>query len=230
MDIIIALKLDRTFQELRYALRSIETHLTGYRDIYLFGAKPSWVQNVIHIRHGDQTQRKQLNIYKKFLAAANTESVSENFIRWDDDVYLLNPMDVSEIKDWHGGTLKHWSELNINTLYRNVIKNTLQIFPDGLYYDIHAPRVFNKEKYKELEKYPWLRKEILTKSTYFNHVQSAPVEMKDPKRHKDLFYSTNNLSHEDEKMLRNLFPNPSRYEADNKANAKATSGMAEATG
>lgn len=101
-DIIIALANDSRFNyaELRYALRSIEKNLTGYRDIYLIGEKPGWVQNVIHIKQKD-TSRKQYSIYNKFMTAAKTESVSKNFLRWDDDVYLLEKMHVDDVKDWY---------------------------------------------------------------------------------------------------------------------------------
>lgn len=231
IDIAIPLARDKqtNYLELRMTLRSIEKNLTGYRDIYIIGEKPSWVNNIIHIACPDILGRKQYNIYKKFMTAAETESVSDNFIRWDDDVYLLQSLDTSNIKDWHDGTLKDWSYKNINSLYRTVIKNTLNIFPDGLYYDIHAPRVFNKEKYRELNKYNWTRTEYLTKSMYFNHNESDPVPMKDPKRHKGLFYSTSGrMDPETNKMFKELFPNPCKYEADNNPNAKAASSVAEA--
>jgi hypothetical protein len=215
IDIIIALAADKrtNYYELRMTLRSIENNLTGYRDIYLIGEKPVWITNVIHIPVNDIHHRKQFSIFRKFMVAAKTESVSDNFIRWDDDVYLLKTLNVSGIKDWYEGTLKEWSVKNINSLYRNVVKNTLQLFPDGLYYDVHAPRIFNKEKYRELNKYNWSATELLTKSTYFNSIKGEPVEMKDPKRNKGLFYSTSGkIRNDDNKMLKELFSNPSKYE------------------
>ena len=216
MDIIIALANDKinNYAELRLTLRSIDKNFSGYGDIYLIGSHiPSWVHNIIHIKQEDIFNRKQLSIYKKFLSAANTESVSPDFLRWDDDVYLLEPLHSSQIKDWHEGTLDEWAKKNVNLMYGNAIRNTLKIFPDGLYYDVHAPRKFNKERYKELERYEPHRKEILTKSTYFNHVGGDPVYMKDPKTERGLFYATNKLGSNDIKWLRQMFPNPSRYEA-----------------
>lgn len=213
-DIIIALANDKqnNYYELRMALRSIDKNLTGHRDIYLIGEKPGWVTNVNHIPQKD-TSRKQYSIYNKFMTAANSENVTENFIRWDDDVYLLEPLDVSGIKDWHEGTLKEWSIKNVSSLYRNVIKNTLKLFPDGLYYDVHAPRVFNKEKYREMSKYDWVRTEYLTKSTYFNMVQAAPVPMADPKINKGLFMSTGSkIGRDQNKILKEMFSTSSKYE------------------
>lgn len=215
VDIAIPLARDRhtNYFELRITLRSIEKNLTGYKNIYLIGEKPEWVTNVTHIPMPDLPGRKQFSIYRKMMTAAKDENVSDNFMRWDDDVYLLEPLDTSNIKDWHDGTLKEWANKNINTGYRSVIKNTLKLFPDGLYYDIHAPRIFNKEKYREMNKYNWSSVELLTKSTYFNSVESEPVPMKDPKRHKGLFYSTSGkIDPETSKMFKELFPNKSKYE------------------
>jgi hypothetical protein len=228
-DIIIAQANEKAsnYYELRMTLRSIAQNLTGYRDIYLIGEKPSWVQGIVHIPAKDIFQRKQLSIYRKFLIAAQTESVSDNFIRWDDDVYLLQPFNTSEIKDWHDGTLKDWTQKNINLMYRNVIKNTMKLFPDGLYYDIHAPRIFNKEKYRELEKYKWITTELLTKSTYFNGIDANPVQMRDPKSETGIFHSTNGKLKPSDLRIIERFEKPCKYEADNIANSKTASSLAE---
>lgn len=215
-DIIIPLARDRNYYELRMTLRSIEKNFSGYRDIYLIGEKPSWVQNVIHIPMPDRSNRKAFNIYSKMMKAATSESVTQNFISWADDTYLLEPLDSTGIKDWYCETLKHWTLLNVNTLYRNIIKNTMKVFPEGLFYNVHTPCIYEKGRFQGLSVYDWGRTDYLIKSMYFNAGESNPVKMEDPKRHKGLFYSTANKIHSDEeKMLRQLFPNPSRYETNN---------------
>lgn len=233
MDIIIALANDQRFNyaELRYTLRSIEKNLSGYRDIYLIGEKPSWVTNVIHIPQKDIRGRTAFSIFSKFMTAANNENVSQKFISWADDTYLLKPLPVEGIKDWYDQTLKDWTYKNINSLYRNIVRNTWKVFPDGLFYNVHTPCIYDKDKYKLLNQYDWKTTEYLIKSMYFNHNESEPVPMKDPKRHTDLFLSTSGkIGHEENKLFKELFHKPCKYEADNNANAKAASGMAEATG
>lgn len=213
IDIIIPLALDRNYYELLMTLRSIEKNLTGYRDIYLIGEKPRWAQNVIHVPMRDLHGRKQYSIFLKVMRAAEMESVSRFFIRWDDDCYLLQSLHVNDFKHWCSGTLAEWAVKNINTLYRSVVKNTLNLFPNGLYYDIHPPHVYEKEKYLSLDTEKWRRTELLTKSYYFNNVDSEPVQMEDPKKKKGLFYSTASRIHSDEqKMLREMFKLPSKYE------------------
>lgn len=232
MDIAIPLKRDRftNYYELRMTLRSIEQNLTGYRNIYIIGEKPGWISGVIHIPASDVPLRKAFSIYRKMMMAATRSEVSQNFISWADDTYLLEPLHVSGIKDWYDGTLKEWTYKNINTLYRTIIKNTLSLFPDGLFYNVHTPCIYDKDRYQQLAKYDWLKTQYLIKSVYFNSGESNPVPMPDPKRHKGLFYSTGErLKPADHEILKQ-FPNPSRYETNNKAHAKAASGLAKASG
>jgi hypothetical protein len=214
IDIAIPLARDRyhSYYELKMTLRSIETNLTGYRNIYIIGEKPNWITNVTHIPLKDLTGRKAYSIYRKMLTAANNESVSTKFISWSDDTYLLEPLNVEGIKDWYDETLKDWTFKNINNLYRNIIKNTWKVFPDGLFYNVHTPCVYEKERFIGLNKYNWTTTEYLIKSMYFNDGESNPVPMKDPKRHKGLFYSTQKMTGEDDKMLRGMFSKKSKFE------------------
>lgn len=233
VDIIIALANDQRFNyaELRYTLRSIEKNLSGYRDIYLIGEKPSWITNVIHIPQKDIRGRTAFSIFSKFMTAANNENVSQKFISWADDTYLLKPLLVEGIKDWYDQTLKDWTYRNINSLYRNIIRNTWKIFPDGLFYNVHTPCIYDKDKFKALNKYDWKTTEYLIKSLYFNHNESDPVPMRDPKRHRDLFLSTSGkIDVEINKIFKELFSKPSRYEADNKTISNAASSMAQTSG
>jgi hypothetical protein len=194
-------------------LRSIETNLSGYGKIYIIGEKPGWITNVTHVPVPDMTGRKAFSIFRKMMTAAKNETVSTKFISWSDDTYLLEPLAVEGIKDWYDETLKDWTFKNINALYRNIIKNTWKVFPDGLFYNVHTPCVYEKERFVGLNKYNWSTTEYLIKSMYFNDGESKPVPMKDPKRHKGLFYSTGSkMTGEDDKMLRELFNKKSRYE------------------
>lgn len=232
IDIAIPLAKDRhtNYFELRMTLRSIEKNLTGYRNIYLIGELPSWVTNVTHIPIPDMAGRKAFSIFRKMITAAKNETVTQNFISWADDTYLLESLPASGIKHWYDETLLHWTQLNINSLYRSIIKNTWKVFPDGLFYNVHTPCIYDKDKFKYLNQYNWTTTEYLIKSLYFNHNTSDPVPMKDPKRHKGLFYSTSGkIDPETNVMFKELFPNPSTYEADNKANAKTALSLAAVT-
>ena len=60
MDIVIPLGTESRWHdnELRFTLRSIEKHLTGYRNVIIVGWCPPWVQNVVHIKKEDWAGKK----------------------------------------------------------------------------------------------------------------------------------------------------------------------------
>lgn len=233
IDIAIPLARDKytNYYELRMTIRSIEKYLTGYGNIYIIGEKPSWLTNVIHIPLQDIAGRKAWSIFRKMIAVASNKEASQKFISWADDTYLLQPLQATEIKDWYDNTLAHWTTLNVNSQYRNIIKSTHKLFPEGLFYNVHTPCIYDKDKLLTLTSYPWSKTDFLIKSVYFNQYPGNPESMKDPKRHTGMFLSSSGKIYIDQdKILRKHFPNPSRYEADNKTHAKTTSGMAEAAG
>lgn len=87
------------------------------------------------------------------------------------------------------------------------------MFPDGLFYNVHAPCIYNKEKFAELKRHNWMGPGQLIKSTYFNSYPCCPVEMRDPKQVKGLFYSTGERVGSDEKkMLDEMFNVKSKFE------------------
>ena len=102
--------------ELRYALRSIEKHARGYRDIIIVGNNvPSWLQNVRIISSVEDSSRKNITLFRKRLAAA-MESDADYNLYWCDDYVLLKTMNVMSIPalrndkdllDYSGGRVWH---------------------------------------------------------------------------------------------------------------------------
>lgn len=220
LDIAIPLaKCRNNYNELRYTLRSIDQYFP-HRNIYLIGEKPSWVHNVIHIPMNDIPGRKAFSIFRKMMAAAKLPEVSDPFISWSDDTYLMQP--ITEIKDWYSGTLAHWAKANIHNQYKTIVARTWKMFPDGLFFNVHAPCAYQKDRFIDMARLPFSSMELLVKSTYFNSGPSNPVEMTDPKIQKGIFYSSGHEMKTSEiLMLNSLFPNPSKYETNHKANTKA---------
>jgi hypothetical protein len=67
--------------ELRFSLRAIEKNLTGYRDIYVIGENPGFLQNVIHIPYPDELPgNADGNIARKVLRACREKKLSDNFL------------------------------------------------------------------------------------------------------------------------------------------------------
>lgn len=77
-------------QELRFALRSIERHLIGYRNIIVVtDSPPEWLQNAKVISVTDDS-RKNINLFRKRVAAAEYSDADYNLYCCDDYVFLKN--------------------------------------------------------------------------------------------------------------------------------------------
>lgn len=77
-------------QELRFALRSIERHLIGYRNIIIVtDSAPNWLQNVELVAMADDS-RKNINLFRKRIAAAEFSDADYNLYCCDDYVFLKN--------------------------------------------------------------------------------------------------------------------------------------------
>lgn len=233
VDIIIPLGRKTRWEdnELRYALRSIEKYLTGYRDIYIVGMKRDWLTGVKYLQAEDaiSTEVKQRCIYKKILTAAKHPEVSERFLKYHDDHFLLKPLHVDEIKNWYYGDLKMLAK-KAEGIYNRVVLNSDKYLKDkgwtNFNFDIHVPIVLEKSKYLELENEDWSREHIL-KSLYCNKFGVEKEEMQDvkfgrPFRRQEIeaviegrmFFSMseNGLNGAIKEVLKELYPEPSRYE------------------
>src|SRR5688500_13559340 len=79
--------------ELRYCLRSVEKHLTGYGDVIIIGEKPAWLRNVIHIPFDEgpapKSFEKERNIFNKIMVACNDDRVTDSFLFMPADHLML---------------------------------------------------------------------------------------------------------------------------------------------
>lgn len=226
MTVIIPYKDDILSEwELKYALRSIDKYLTGFTNVVIIGTPPEWYKGEF-VQAQDYNYRKQFSIYSKLLVACELNNVSERFVMWNDDHYLLKRIDIAQIDNWYDGYLKDTAGKTHGVRYLETIKNTLQIIPETLNYDIHTPCIYDKQIFKKL----FVNKtdEICIKSYYFNHRGgNRSVEMKDFKVNqllskeaikeliKDrLFFSTstNGMKRPMFELMNELFPEPSRFE------------------
>lgn len=154
-------------RELRYALRSIEKHLSGYRDIIIVTDKlPDWLQGVRHIHAVDDPRHalRERNIMRKVMAACADESVSDTFLFTNDDIFLTKDIEVSQFPNHHKGTLADGlSWCSSSNPYRHTISNTikaLRAYGGGefMHYDTHAPMLMDKHLFPEVStRFRWDR-------------------------------------------------------------------------
>lgn len=167
LDVVIPLKESEDNEELRYVLRSIAANLP-HRKVFLAGFKPSWVRNVelisVEVPEGLKYSKSLANTK----AACLDPRVSDDFILFNDDFFVMKP--VQGIEPVHRGFLRHFHAHYAvkNHRYRNYrdgigrMRNILEILgvPDEaqLSYELHLPMIFNKEKrleaYAIQDKYP----------------------------------------------------------------------------
>lgn len=230
MTIVIPYKDDiLSGVELLFALRSIDKYLTGWTNVVITGTPPEWYRGEsVYVK--DCNGRKQFNIYSKILVACELKNVTEDFIMWNDDHFLLRPLGIEEIYNWYDGRLKDTAGKSHGVRYLETIKNTLKVIPDTLNYDIHTPCVYNKNMFKNL--FREKSDEVCIKSYYFNHfvanhhvVKHEP--MKDFKINqllskeaikeliKDRLFlstSTNGMKKPMIELMEELYPNKSQWE------------------
>lgn len=90
MQLVIPLHKSRiNYQDLRYALRSVEKYGNFDGEVVIVGEKPAWIKNVTHLKLTDDPNEwyKERNIYRKILKSF--EVVGDNFIFMNDDHVLL---------------------------------------------------------------------------------------------------------------------------------------------
>ena len=226
IDIVIPYIPSRK-ETLKYALRSIEKYLIGYGNIYIVGKEVKDLK--VEYVQCDEDNRKQYCIFKKILAAAKDERVSDSFVMWNDDHFLNHPLDVNEIKYWKSGNLDLLQVL-VGGTYQGVVRGANKYLKEhgypNLHYDIHTPIIFEKEKFIELENEDWT-KEHLIKSLYCNKWGVKGEDMKDlkfgkPFRREEirkaiegrLFFSTSENGTNESMMdvLSELYPEKSKWE------------------
>lgn len=182
MDIVIPLGTgSKDNLELQYALLSIEKYLSGRGKIFIIGEKPKFLNGFIHIPAHDTKGRKQYSLMNKLCVAAEDERISEDFIYYHDDHFLLKPLHVSEIKAWTSGTMLEALNKAHGNYYKS-IKNTIEIVgEESPYFDIHVPCVFSKKRIKIISQGEWPELGYVIKSLYFNTFETESEYMADCK-------------------------------------------------
>jgi len=162
--------------ELRFALRGISKYLTGFTNLILIGKTPDWCK-VEWIHANDYPGRKQYSIYQKILTGL--DSCTDDFVMFNDDHFLIKSIHVNDIKYWYEGTLEQVQQKGVYARYGEAIKNTLQLNPMALNFDIHTPIIYNKAKFQLL--FANMENEVCIKSHYCNSFKVQGEVMPDLK-------------------------------------------------
>jgi hypothetical protein len=221
-------------QELKYSLRSLEKSSMNYREVYIIGDKPPYLNNRIkHIHHGDnQLFCKEKRICEKIMKACNVAEISNPFAFFNDDFFLTKPIDFSQIPFYFKGFLQNSiSKRNSNDIYTHSLRNTYDALTekgfDTKHFDLHYPMYYDKKKFPEaMAMYDWnIKHGYVVKSLYANTLGIKGKYRADCKimkshdkeeileRIKDFdLFSTSEISRAIINILNEFYPNKSSYE------------------
>lgn len=152
-DIVYVVRPGDDNEELRYSLRSVAANMP-HRNIVIAGYKPDWVKDVRYIPV-EQTGTKYQNAMANWVAAINDDYLSEDFILFNDDFYVMQP--VEYLKTFHRGRVQdviriydHRGGPYVTNMKRTAkLLNQLGV-TEQFSYALHIPMFMNKTKYKFL--------------------------------------------------------------------------------
>jgi hypothetical protein len=186
IDIVIPLGKGSVWDnnELRLSLRSIEKYLTGYRSIYIVGEYPEWLQNCIHVPINDTEKISDKNIMHKIAAACLLHEVSETFIMFNDDHYLLSPYHAPGFPYYYHKNLTDYITQRRGDIYAIRATNTLNHLKannlPAKFFDCHTPILYNKQAFLGIvNSADWdnSRQGYIIKSLYANSLSIEGVEL-----------------------------------------------------
>lgn len=213
-------------QEIKFSLRSIEKHLKGFRNVYVIGDRPAFLKDVYHIAQDDvKSDPPDTNILWKILTACNTTEVSENFIFFNDDHYLMQDCEAKDFPYYYSTMLEQYTPKRGSDGYGRRCRNTLNLLKSlnwpTKYFDTHYPIVYNKNLFKGFvgANYDHRAKDgMILKSLYCNAVQIEGVKIDDCKvpyqliKELPCWSSYPTMSNGAKQFLMQRFPDKSKYE------------------
>lgn len=210
--------------ELRYSLRSVEKHLTGVNNIWIVGYVPGFIQGVKAILAMDGTKIPDMNMLSKISTAIENHEISNPFLLFYDDHYLLSDFQADTFPYFYQGTIQDYiSKRGKDTYGRRALNTMKHLTAKGLpikNFDIHHPILIQKQGFKEAFKDIDLNKQYgyTIKSLYANSLRIEGTETVDAKSQKlpsegDKVFSTYPIiKSQILKFLESTFPDKSRYE------------------
>ena len=176
LDIVYFVKEWPTNEELRLSLRSVCANM-AHKRVWIFGGCPKNICPDIYVKAKQTGKNKWDNVRKMFLMACNNKELTEDFVLFNDDFYIMKPTDHIDplyrcSLDEHIKIL----ETNFNNkpseysrLLRTAKEDLEYIHRPTLSYELHTPFIFNKKKLLYiLEKFPdWHCTRTIYGNAYF---------------------------------------------------------------
>lgn len=232
LDVVYVVKEGAWNEELRYSLRSLKN--IPHKRVFIFGGKPDWVntKNVIYVPISQTRGNKWDNTAYNLLQVCLNEEVSDEFILFNDDFYVLKKIDTLDY--YYDRTLASrradfFARMPIYRFKTNgytgrLLQAERALLKDNLptrNYELHIPMIFHKRRLAEIiQSYNNIGAK---RSLYGNLYAKNPFPTTDVKiwevqgkpGTKDIFLSTSDRSFIDGevgKYIRNKFKIKCKYE------------------
>lgn len=227
-DVVIPVRPGDRNEQLRYALRTLQN--TPHGTVWVAGHVPPWVRNVRPLPRTQELSAQE-NSSANLLVAASQPEMADEFLLWNDDFYLLRP--VQRVPLVHRGpmTAKSYPQGN---RYGRYAARTLEVLrrlghSAPLWYEAHVPMPFRRAELEEAlsrvralgEKPPLL----MLRSLYGNASGAGGERIQDVKIHSEwqswdpegeTFLSTTERTfaeHPAGAYVRDLYTSPGPYES-----------------
>ena len=163
--------------ELRFSLRSIEKYLSNVANVVIVGNNPEGFKNFDHIPAKDPNMVPDTNIFNKLLLACESDKVTEDFLFVNDDHFLLDHFNAADFPYFYCGTLDYYVKSSrIRGLYYRRVESVARKYPDGKFFDVHTPILYNKKKFLALKDLYDYEKGMVIKSLYCNQYGVTDTE------------------------------------------------------
>lgn len=152
-DLIYILKADIETEELKFSLRSVEKNFPINR-VWFVGGQPEGLEPDIRLQHEQIGNSKWEMIRSSMWKAINDERLSEDFFLFNDDFFVMKPVDTDSFRNFVDGTLERridelHSESGMNAYTRTLFKLEQELktmHEPTMNYDVHLPMLLNKEQ------------------------------------------------------------------------------------
>lgn len=208
--------------EIRFSLRSVEKHLKGFLDVWVVGERPDFLRNVNHIPAPDPYDVPDRNIMEKIKKACENPGVSDPFLFFNDDHYLLADYQAEEFPYYYDMPLQEKIAKrgmdNYGQRMQNSMKHLQRLGKPIKNFDIHTPILYQKQAFLDnVCSLDWtITQGYVIKSLYANSLNIDGAYLKDCKHNYPVdtpLYSTfPKVPANIQKFLLEKFPNPSKFE------------------
>lgn len=232
IDVVYVFK-DSKSDELRYSIRSVAKNWP-HRKIWIVGDKPDWIsEEVGHIDVFGTYSGRYRDVNNKLKVACNNDLISDPFWLFNDDFFVMKPVDVDNYKTTYDGTLEGkykrlkekysmldtWIYLEGFSFAQKVLK--MNHCPSRKNFENHVPMLMDKQKLSLVVRtFPYA---VCRRSIYMNlYYPNDGVPGKDVKRYNnndmvemgDVLLSTNDVSFKGNvgDYIKKKFKEKSRYE------------------